>query len=282
VGLVLPSFLPGFLGEKLGAGVGRGSVSLACNSGLVALEQGWRAVREGGARWFLAGGVEEDSPHTWWAFDGMRALARSATDGADPSRASRPFSHDAHGIVPAGAASFVVLEALDRAIARGATVHAVLHACRHEGSSGREPFTAFEPAAYARVASDALAQGGVPPGAVDLVTGHTHSTRADCDELRALDPLLDLASRGVRVNTPKSLVGHSLGASGLVDVIHLAMQLRRQHALGNHHITALPPDAERFARNVLLPPAPAALRFALKVGYAAGGSYAAVVLGSGP
>jgi 3-oxoacyl-[acyl-carrier-protein] synthase II len=275
---ILPSFLPGFLGDKLGADRGRNAISLACNSGLVALEEAFDAVRRGRARWFLAGGVEEDSPWTWWAFDGMRALAKTPASCPEPARESCPFSALAHGIVPSGAAAFVVVEALDHALARGAPVRARLSACRHEGASGRAPFTAFEVEGYRRVARAALADAGVMPAEIDLCTAHTHSTGADVEELWALDPLLDLAGRPIPVTTPKSLVGHSMGASGVLDVISLVLQIEAQRTLANHHIEPLSKRAAPFAACLEQAAAPRVLRHAMKIGYATGGSYAAVVL----
>lgn len=282
VALVMPSFLPAFLASRLDAALGGATVSLACNSGLVALEQAVTAIRSGRADWALAGGVEEDSPYTWSSFDAMRALARTSP-GRDPAVESPPFSANAHGMIPSGAGAFLVVESEEHATRRGARVRGSVLACQHRIGKGRGASpTAFDSAGFRAAVEAALREAGASADRIDLVIPHANSTSADEEELLALDATLSLSARGTPVMTPKSLLGHSIGASGPVDLIVLLSQLERGHLIGNHHIAPLCPGLERLGPSLLHAAGAARLRRGLKTGHAFGGSSAAVIFEAPP
>jgi 3-oxoacyl-[acyl-carrier-protein] synthase II len=278
VPLVMPSFLPAFLAGRLRAALGGATLSLACNSGLVALDQALSALHSGRANWVLVGGVEEDSPYTWSSFDAMRALARTPPE-CDPSAESRPFCATAHGIVPSGAGAFVLVESEAHAKARGARSRGIVRACHHwiGPETGRSP-TAFDPEGYCGAIDAALAQAGLGADDIELVIPHANSTPADEEELWALDRAFSLRKRQTPVVTPKSLIGHAIGASGVVDLIVLLLQLERGHLLANHHVTVLRPGAQGLASSLMQVSRPARLRRGIKMEQAFGNSNAAVIV----
>lgn len=133
------------------------------------------------------------------------------------------------------------------------------------------PVSGFKAETYQRVVRRAL-DGAAD---VDIVMPHANGTPADPDELIAIDAL-----RHAAVQLPKARLGHSIGASGLVDLVVLALELHRREAI------APAPPAELHPRltawQATLERAPRRFETALKTSYAFGGAYAAVVLGAAP
>jgi 3-oxoacyl-(acyl-carrier-protein) synthase len=274
---VMPSFLPSFLAQRLAARRGGATVSAACNSGLVALEAAVRDLTDGRADWYLVGAVEEDHPNIWWSFDTMRALPRTG-DGEDPRRASCPFGQRARGFIPAGGAAFLVLETRRSAEARGARPHAIVRACEHRIAGGG--VCAFDAAAYSETIGRALEQAGVDAADLDLFVPHAQSTPIDVDELSCVDERLDLLRHGVRIAAPKAILGHAIGASGLLDVIATIGVLADTRRSSWPAHARLHDRVERFAPLFGPPRHAATLRYGIKAGHSFGGSVAAVVLES--
>lgn len=258
---VMPSLLPCLLAQHTGAELGGETVSLACNSGLVALSRAVRDIERGLADWYLVGGVEEDNPFIWRSFDQMRALAKGGGE---------PMSAHAYGFVPAGAAAFVLIESAASARRRGATVLAEIRGCEHTVGG---PVSGFSPEVYQRVIARAL--DGMAPGAIDIVMPHANGTPSDPHELIALAPL-----RHAAVQLPKARLGHCIGASGLVALVLLAQQLHRREAIAPAPPAEIHPRLA--AQRASLARAPRRFETALATSYAFGGAYAAVMLGSAP
>jgi len=276
----MPSFLSSFLARQLGAVQGGQVVSLACTSGLLALERACDAIRRGEADWWLVGAIEEDSPHTWLTFDSQRLLAWGPRPGEPPARSCRPFDARALGIVPSGGAAFVKLEALERAEDHAwAAVVGATH--RLSGASGAS-FMSMDPATYVEAVGDALAQAEVAPDEVDLVVPHALSTPADARELVALDAVLGLREHGQPVTTTRPVLGYALAASGLLDVVTLVLQLAAGRVLPNRHIEALAEGCLPFEACLPRVGHEARLRVGVKTAYAFGQGHAAVVLAREP
>lgn len=183
-------------------------VSTACSAGIHALGIGAEAIRRGEAEVMLVGGVDPLSEMPQAGFGVLRSLAREGI---------RPFDRDRDGTILGEAAAVLVLESATHAQRRGARAWAEVAGY---GSSTdayhmtRPDVTGEGPA---RAMRQALSDSGLPPGQIGYVKAHGTATPAnDVIETRALK-LVFGASTQVPISSVKSMIGHSLGASGAVE-----------------------------------------------------------------
>jgi 3-oxoacyl-[acyl-carrier-protein] synthase II len=118
--MMMPNATAGVISMKFGFTGPAFCVSTACAAGTNAIGEGVRLIRDGSAQVVIAGGTEAFTAVTVAAFARMGALSKK---NDDPTHASRPFDVDRDGFVIAEGAAFLVLESLERALARGATIH---------------------------------------------------------------------------------------------------------------------------------------------------------------
>ena len=184
----------------------------SCASGAVAIGQAFGAIRDGTVDLAIAGGAEAPlAPLTFGAFALIRVLS---TRNDDPTHASRPFDCDRDGFVMGEAATMLVLEERDAALARGATP--VAEVLGFGASNDAYHMTAPRPdgrdAARAIVA--ALDDAGLPAERIGYVNAHGSSTPLnEPAEARAIRAALGAHADRVAVSGTKGLYGHALGAS---------------------------------------------------------------------
>lgn len=216
---LLPNLGAGHLSVEFDARGPNRAPATACAAGGHALEQAAREIRAGNADAMLAGGAEAPvSPDVMAAFDAMRALS---TRNDDPGAAMRPFDADRDGFVIAEGAAVLVLEAADRATARGATPYATLAGWGASGDAAHPTRPPEDARGLVRSMRDALAVADAPPESVDCVNAHATSTpTGDARESTAVTSVFD-APPGVWA--PKSALGHTLGAAGAVEAALAAL-----------------------------------------------------------
>ncbi|HIY66833.1 MAG TPA: beta-ketoacyl-[acyl-carrier-protein] synthase family protein [Candidatus Agrococcus pullicola] len=214
------------LSQRLGARGPAHAVSATCASGAIGLGDAMRRIRHGYADAVLVVGMEDClNPINLASNANMRALAAGYED--DPTAASRPFDRSRSGFVMAQGAGAILLEATDRAKARGTEVLAELAGFGE--SSDAHHATAPHP--EGRGAADAvlacLADARCEPTDVRHINAHGTGTPAgDGAELAAFDTALGPAARTLPVSATKSSTGHLLGASGVVEAIVSVMTIR--------------------------------------------------------
>jgi 3-oxoacyl-(acyl-carrier-protein) synthase len=231
------------LAGLLGTGGPATSNSSACSTGAEAIIQGYWAVREGRIDRMLAGGCEGPSAYTWGAFDAMRVLSRNFNDA--PEQASRPLSATACGFVPAAGAGVVMVESLESALARGARIYAEIAgaAVNCGGHRNGGTMTLGNPEGVRRAIRAALHDADLVPQDIDLISGHLTGTIGDPLELRNWRCALELPDdRFPRVNAPKSLFGHALGAAGAIEAVAAILQLVRGFIHPSRNCDDLHPD----------------------------------------
>ena len=185
-------------------------MSTACSAGLHALAVGVDAIRSGESDVMLVGGVDplSEMPHA--GFGVLRSLA---------SDRIRPFDKNRDGTILGEAAAVLVLEGEDHARRRGARIRAEL--AGWGGSTDAYHMTRPEETGQgpARAMKAALEDAGVAPEEIDYVKAHGTATPAnDVIETRALKLVFGESTR-VPISSLKSMIGHSLGASGAVEAV---------------------------------------------------------------
>jgi nodulation protein E len=199
-------------------------VSTACASGSHAIGEAAEIIRCGRADIMVAGGSDAPiAPGVVKAWESMRVLAPG---GDDPAEACRPFSADRQGLVLGEGAGIVVLEERERALRRGAVIHAELAGYAATADAGH--ITAPGVEAPARALRQALAQAGVAPEQVAYVNAHGTATRLnDTTETTILKRVFGEHARRLAVSSTKAVHGHMMGASGAVEALAAIMAIER-------------------------------------------------------
>jgi 3-oxoacyl-[acyl-carrier-protein] synthase II len=224
----MPNMAAGWVSIELGL---RGPVTApcsACAASAMAIGDGYDAIRLGRAEVMLCGGSEAGiTPLAMAGFAAMRAMSRQ---NDDPAHASRPFDADRDGFVMGEGAAVLVLEELEHAHRRNATVYAELvgYGLSSDGHHITDPDPAG--AGQARALRLALADAGLEAGDVDYINAHASSTGiGDPTETAAIKRALgDTAARSIPVSSIKGATGHCLGAAGAIEAAVTILAMRDQ------------------------------------------------------
>lgn len=217
-----------YLGGLVGLGNQVTTNASACSTGTEAILMGYQRIRSGMARRMLCGGCDAASPYVWAGFDAMRALTRKGNDR--PQAASRPLSATASGFVPGGGAGALVLETLESARARGATILAeVLGGYVNSGGQRNGgTMTAPNKQGIERCITGALRNSGIQAHEVDAISGHLTATMFDAHEVDIWTKALGRSGKDFPfLNALKSMTGHCLSASGALEAVAAVLQLQR-------------------------------------------------------
>jgi minimal PKS ketosynthase (KS/KS alpha) len=251
---LVPSSLASEVAARFGAHGPAVVVSTGCTSGIDAVGYGHQLIQDGEADIVISGASESGiSPISMACFDPIRA---TSARNDEPASASRPFDgpRDGFGMGEGGAGR--VLEELEPARARGAHVY-----CEISGYAGRGNafhMTGLKPDGLemSEAIMDALRQGGTQPTDVDYVNAHGSGTRQnDVHETAALKRSLGEHARRVPVSSIKSMVGHSLGGIGAIEIAASALAIEHDIAPPTANLTTPDPDCDldyvpRTARSV--------------------------------
>ncbi|MGW0511632.1 beta-ketoacyl-[acyl-carrier-protein] synthase family protein [Streptomyces olivaceoviridis] len=208
-------------------------VSTGCTSGLDAVGYAAELIREGSADVMIAGATDAPiSPITLACFDAIRA---TTPRDDDPEHASRPFDATRDGFVLGEGAAVLVLEELEGARRRGARIRAEIAGfasrCNAFHMTGLRP----DGAEMAEAITHALAEARLNPEDVDYVNAHGSGTRQnDRHETAAFKRSLGAHAYRTPVSSIKSMVGHSLGAIGSIEIAASVLAME-------HHV--VPPTA---------------------------------------
>ncbi len=190
----------------------------ACASSIICFGDALRMIRDGEADVVLAGGTEAPLvPVGFAALSNMGALSRR---NDAPEKASRPFDRDRDGFLYGEGAGVVVVESAQHALDRGATIQCeVLGAAM---TADAFHISAPEPTGRgARMAmTKAMQDAGIAPDELDYVVAHGTSTPLnDVTETRAIKAALGAHAHRVAISSPKSMIGHLLGAAGVMSAL---------------------------------------------------------------
>jgi 3-oxoacyl-[acyl-carrier-protein] synthase II len=248
-GRVSPFFIPMFIPD-----IAAGLISIrfeakgpnyatvsACASGAHAIGDAFRFIERGDADVMIAGGGEAAiTPLAVAGFASMKALS---TRNDDPASASRPFDKGRDGFVIGEGAGCVVLEALETADARGATIVAEVIGYGVSADAHHITMPAPEGRGAQHAIRMAMDDAGLSAEDVDYINAHGTSTQAnDRNETAAIKQVLGDSAYSVIVGSTKSMTGHLLGAAGGVEAVVTALVC--QHGLIPPTINLTDPDPD--------------------------------------
>jgi minimal PKS ketosynthase (KS/KS alpha) len=222
-----PSTLAATVAERFEARGPVQTVSTGCTSGLDAVGYAFHTIEEGRADVCITGASDSPiSPITMACFDAIKA---TSPNNDDPAHASRPFDADRDGFVMGEGGAVLVLEELEHARARGAHVYCELTGYATFGNAYHMTGLTREGLEMARAIEYALDHARLDPTAIDYVNAHGSGTQQnDRHETAAVKRALGEHARSTPMSSIKSMVGHSLGAIGSIELVACVLALAHQ------------------------------------------------------
>jgi len=275
----IPSTIPNMAACEVAIDLGvHGPVNasaLACASGTAALLEARRLLAMGDADVVVAGGTDAGISRSMLA--GLSVMGPLSQRNDEPERASRPFDADRDGFVFGEGAVVFVVESAQRAAARGARSYGAIAG----GALTSDAFhmSAPEPTGTyaARAITGALRDAGVSPAELDYICAHGTATKAnDAAETKAIRMALGADADRVPASSPKSMVGHLIGAAGALSAMACLLAIR--DGVLPPTINLETPDPACDLDYVPLTARPAQVRVAAANAFGFGGQNCVVVL----
>lgn len=203
--------------------------STACSSSTIAIGEAVKQIRHGYTDIMLAGGSEALLTFgTIKAWEALRILAKEDED--DVSTSCKPFSADRSGLVLGEGAAMVVLESLDKAIARGAKIYAEV--IGYGSSNDSSHITQPSVEGQARAMRGAIEDAGIDSMEIDYI--NAHGTGTILNDITETNAIKQVCGNKIPTSSTKSMHGHLMGASGAVEFVACLMAIQEK---------ALPPTA---------------------------------------
>ncbi|MCT8977569.1 beta-ketoacyl-ACP synthase II [Clostridium sp. CX1] len=222
-GRVQPLFIPMIIGNmaagniaiRFGAKAICSTVVTACATGTNSIGEAYRTIQNDLADIMIAGGTEASiTPLSIAGFTSLTALSRST----DPNRASIPFDKERNGFIMGEGAGILVLESLEHAQKRGATIYAEV--VGYGSTCDAYHITASDPQGAAKAMELAIKEAGISKEEVSYINAHGTSTEVnDKSETGAIKMVFGEFARNIPISSTKSMTGHLLGAAGAIEAI---------------------------------------------------------------
>lgn len=242
VAQTMTSGVSAYLGGLIGAGNMVTANSSACSTGTEALLMGYEHIANGKAQHMLCGSASDHGPYIWGGFDAMKVTTYKYNDS--PKKVAGPMSADASGFVPGSGAGAYVLESLESAHERGATIYAEIlgGAVNNGGQRSGGSMTAPNSQAVQKCIKDALKNSNVSGDEIDYINGHLTATIKDPDEIENWSIALHReGGEFPYINSLKGMIGHCLAASGSIEIVSAILQLYEGFIFPNINCKTLHP-----------------------------------------
>ena len=243
VAQTMNSGVSAYLGGKLGLGNQVTTNSSACTTGTESILMAYERIKLGQAKRIVAGSTSDSGPYIWGGFDAMRVC--TFKHNQSPEEGSRPMSATASGFVPGSGAGAMVIEDLESALKRGATIYAEILGgnVNSGGQRGLGTMTAPNPVAVKKCITDALLNAGVNANEIDVINGHLTATSKDSLEIQNWSEALNRKGKHFPyINSLKSMVGHCLSGAGSIESVAAVLQLHHGFIFPNINCEDLNPD----------------------------------------
>ena len=247
----------------------------ACAAGTDAVGYAFDIIRKGETLMVIAGGAEAPlAPLTFGSFCVIDALSKI---NGNPERASRPFDAERNGFVMSEGSGIVVVEELEHALKRGTDIYAEIIGY----GTTYDSFHMVKPAPNAEQARRAvemsLEDAGISLNEIDYINAHGTSTQLnDRTETKAIKEVFGERAYSIPISATKSMIGHTLGAAGAIEVIASALSIKNQfiHPTINYEY----PDPECDLDYVPTVGRPSKIHYLLTNSYGFGGKNSALIL----
>jgi 3-oxoacyl-(acyl-carrier-protein) synthase len=258
VSQTMTSGISAYLAGILGVGNQVTTNSSACTTGTEAVLMGYERIAMGKAERMLVGACSDHGAYIWGGFDAMRVTASNFNDS--PETASRPMSTTASGFVAGSGAGAMLLESLESAEQRGATIYAEVlgGAVNSGGQRGGGTMTAPNATAVQACITAALKDSGITAQEVDAINGHLTATVKDGLEIENWTKALGRSGADFPyINSLKGMVGHCLAASGAIECVASVLQLKEDFLFPSVNCEDVHPeilsliDQDRIVRTAL-------------------------------
>ncbi len=242
--MLISNMAPGQVAIATGAKGANMVLTSACASGTHAIGSAYTEIVMGHCDACITGGVE--ATVTAMGVSGFTALkALSTSHNDEPEKASRPFDKDRDGFVMGEGAGFLMLESLEHAQARGATIYAEIVGAG--ASDDAHHMTAPREDAEGMISCmrRAIEDAGLSPEAIDHINAHGTSTHLnDLCETRAIKKVFGDHAAKIAVASTKSQTGHLLGAAGGVEAVFSVLALHTGYVPGTINYTTPDPECD--------------------------------------
>ena len=259
---------------RFGAKGPNSATATACSAGAHAIGDSFRIIQRGDADVMICGGAESAiTPMSVAGFASMRALS---TRNDDPTHASRPFDADRDGFVIGEGAGIMILEELEQAKQRGATIYAEIVGYGMAADAFHLTMPDETGSGARRVMQKTLKDAGIKPEQVGYINAHGTSTPYnDKFETLAIKDTFGEHAYKLAVSSTKSMTGHLLGAAGGIEGVFSVLSLHRN--ILPPTINYVTPDPDCDLDYVPNAPREAKVEYALSNSFGFGGTNAALL-----
>jgi len=254
VAQTMNSGVSAFLAGKLGLGNQVTTNSSACTTGTESLLMAFERVQSGKAVRMLAGSTSDSGPYIWAGFDAMKVCTFKHNNS--PEQASRPMSESASGFVPSSGAGAYVVEDLETALARNATIYAEILGgnVNSGGQRGSGTMTAPNSDAVQKCIKDAVLDAGIQASEIDVINGHLTATSKDALEIENWCTALNRSGTDFPyINSLKGMVGHCLSAAGSVELVASILQIQHAFIFPSINCSDLHPEITKLIHSEKIP-----------------------------
>ena len=225
VPMMLADTAPGLIAIEFGLRGPNFAVVAACASGTNAIGEAFQVIRRGDADAMLVGGA--DAVIIPLAMAGLEVMTALSKRNDEPEKASRPFDANRDGFVMGEGATFLALETLEHAQARGANI--IAEVVGYGATNDAFHITAPDPdgSGAALCIRNALENAGLKPEQISYINAHGTSTRLnDKSETAAIKAVFGEHAYRIPVSSTKSMTGHLLGGAGALEAMFSALAIR--------------------------------------------------------
>ena len=215
------------------------TISAACASGSHSLGLAYMMIKNGFQEMIVCGGAQETNKYSMASFDGLGVFS---VRESEPAKASRPFDSERDGLIPSGGAATLIVESLESAQKRGATILGEIVGYGFSSNGGHISTPNVDGPALAM--NRALKQSGLDVKDIDYINAHATSTPiGDANEAKAIH---EIFGSEVPVSSTKSMTGHECWMAGASEVIYSILMMQNDFIAPNINLENPDEDAQKI------------------------------------